>query len=270
MRFVRGVVVLALLCGSVVLAHGADAASLCGSTLTANKKLHHNVHCSGTGITIGADSIVLNLNGFTLSGTRAVGSVGVSASNHTGLTIKNGTVSHFENGIVLDNVSTGTVSRIHANRNGQNGIVIRAGSTNITVNQSSAAHNITDGFDIEDSPSNTIKNSTASRNTQDGFDVSFSGSTGNALTGNHASHNTQYGFFVELSPTSTTLDSDVATKNVSDGINIYSTDVSNQVANSTANFNQNDGIRASASGQDGGGNHAHGNQGSEECLNVSC
>jgi hypothetical protein len=270
MRIIRGAVLLALVCSSVVLAHGADASSLCGSTITTNKKLHHNVHCSASGITIGADGIVLNLNGFTLSGTQAASSVGVFSTGHSAFTIKNGTVSHFENGIVLDNSSTVTVSRVHANRNGRNGIVIQGGSSGVTVKRSTAAHNITDGFDITDSPNNEIMNSTASRNIQDGFDVSGSASTGDSLTGDHASHNTAHGFIVELSPSSATLFSDVATRNIGDGITINNADTSNQVKDSTANFNQDDGIRAGATGQDGGGNHAHGNGGSDQCLNVSC
>lgn len=248
----------------------AHAAGLCNSTITTSKKLHHNVHCSSFGITIGADNVVLNLNGFTLSGTQGPMSYGIFTTGHTGITIKNGTVKRFQNGIILDTTTNSTVSRIHANRNGQNGIVIQSGSTGITVNHSSAAHNITDGFDIKDSPNNTIKNSTAYRNTQDGFDVTGTASTGNTLTGDHAAHNIDYGYLVELDPSSTTLDDDVATNNINDGINIDNPDTSNQVSNSTANFNLNDGIRAGDSAQDGNGNHAHGNGGSEQCLNVVC
>ena len=58
---------------------------------------------AGNAITIAADSVVLDLNGFEVRGRggRGLGSIGIYALNRKNVTIRNGKLDRFEHGIVL-------------------------------------------------------------------------------------------------------------------------------------------------------------------------
>jgi hypothetical protein len=72
-------------------------------------------------ITVDADDVMIDLNGFTLGGLGGPAStaIGISALGHTNITIKNGTVRGFYIGIFIAN-SPGSVSIIEGIRAEQN------------------------------------------------------------------------------------------------------------------------------------------------------
>ncbi|HEY2388811.1 MAG TPA: right-handed parallel beta-helix repeat-containing protein [Candidatus Binatia bacterium] len=72
---------------------------LCGSVPTQSLRLTHDVACDNNGIKAGADGITIDLGGFTLTGAGTVDSIGVDADGHTGVTVKNGTISGFWVGV---------------------------------------------------------------------------------------------------------------------------------------------------------------------------
>lgn len=75
-----------------------------GDTLTADTILDSNLTGSGTALIIGADGITLDLNDYTLSGD----STGYGVDNtggHDGVTIKNGTIVGFGQGIRAEGAS---------------------------------------------------------------------------------------------------------------------------------------------------------------------
>src|SRR5690348_15511399 len=88
----------------------------CGDTLTQSTKLDHDlVNCPGDGIVIGAHNITLDLNGHTIdgSGFPPGSSNGVDDSGgFDNVTIENGTITGFRNGVVFRNVDASTVSRL--------------------------------------------------------------------------------------------------------------------------------------------------------------
>ena len=83
----------------------------CGQTLTQSVKLANDLtNCPAPGLAIGADAITVDLNGHTIDGTVTqtetcqvlpFGIPGIDTRGHNGLTIKNGTVQQFLNGIAV-------------------------------------------------------------------------------------------------------------------------------------------------------------------------
>jgi parallel beta-helix repeat protein len=92
----------------------------CGQTITQSTVLDSNVGpCPGTGINIGADNITLDLNGhrvFASVSTFGEGA-GIRVFRRTGVTVKRGTVSGFDGGVVIEGGSGNTVSQVSARDN---------------------------------------------------------------------------------------------------------------------------------------------------------
>ena len=99
---------------------------------------------SGTAIQIQTNNVVLDLNGFELSGLPAgpgTTAIGIFASNRQNITIKNGTIGRFKTGILLD---TGGLSQahivedIHADHNTIVGLDVRGAGSIIRNNRVAA------------------------------------------------------------------------------------------------------------------------------------
>jgi parallel beta-helix repeat protein len=96
----------------------------CGRILTRDTTLQADVlNCPGDGLVIGADGIVLRLNGHTVDGTEAAGSAGIRLAGHDDVVIEGpGRVTGFADGVhvanglrnrVRDLTSTGNGFGIH-------------------------------------------------------------------------------------------------------------------------------------------------------------
>jgi hypothetical protein len=74
----------------------------CGETVTASLVLNTDLKCAGGGLIVGADNVTLDLGGHTVTGPGATvtGSVGIS-TQHTNVTIRDGTITSFGQGIGL-------------------------------------------------------------------------------------------------------------------------------------------------------------------------
>jgi parallel beta-helix repeat protein len=108
---ILGVLVLGLaVAGGITYApdraHAAQVS--CGDTITADTTLHHDlVDCPLNGIVIGADNVTLDLNGHTIDGDGTAHPVGggrledsgVSVVVHDGITVMNGSIRQFEDGL---------------------------------------------------------------------------------------------------------------------------------------------------------------------------
>lgn len=79
----------------------ADAGPSFGDTLTSDTKLTCDLSGSGDGLIIGADGITIDLNGHTLSGD-GTGSGIDNSGGHDNVTIKNGTIEDFAEGVLAD------------------------------------------------------------------------------------------------------------------------------------------------------------------------
>ncbi|MFN2506722.1 MAG: right-handed parallel beta-helix repeat-containing protein [Acidimicrobiales bacterium] len=134
--------------GTTGVAHGAFLG--CGDIISQSVTLDGDVGpCANFGIIIGANNITLDLNGYEILGTPARGDkVGIYFQRVTGSTVKNGGVSNFDVGVLIEGGSANTVTNVAAVNNqgggagtfGGDGIAITS-STNNRVIGNKAANN---------------------------------------------------------------------------------------------------------------------------------
>ncbi len=164
----------------------------CGDRITKSTTLTADVGpCPGNGIIIGADNIIFNLNGHTISGTPGPGSGndgGIRLPNRKGVTVTGlpgtsgikGTVTGFDAGVVVNGGSNNTIENL----------VVR---DNVGPDELSGtgewweppAAELGDGIVIFKSPSNRITNNVVIHNgVYDGIGVFGLGSNSNTVRGN--------------------------------------------------------------------------------------
>jgi large repetitive protein len=166
----------------------------CGDTLTQSVKLANDLtDCSAPGLAIGADAITVDLNGHTIDGTVThtdtcrvlpFGIPGIDTGGHNGLTIKNGTVQQFLNGIA---VGPGEFEGPPT-----------VGMANSVVRDITARDNSFDGIGIggdELSYANRIEHNVATGN-RCGAGVELHGTHGNRIAHNRSIGNGGTGIFV--------------------------------------------------------------------------
>ena len=123
-KMVVGASVGALALGSmVVLGQPAGANHVsCGAVITQSITLDSDLNCPGDGLRVQASNITIDLAGRTISGQTNTNTslnefVGIRLMNVTGVTVRNGTVTNFDAGIVLGRGSGNTISRVRVLNN---------------------------------------------------------------------------------------------------------------------------------------------------------
>jgi parallel beta-helix repeat protein len=125
-----GLVALALTVTPATAMAGPRPALQCGDTISRNTVLHADLRdCPGEGLVIGADGVTLELNGHTISGTVDNSSVGIQATAHSGLSVRNGTIRGFSIGVLLVTVTESQVTHLHVVDAQNIGIVLRMSSS---------------------------------------------------------------------------------------------------------------------------------------------
>ncbi len=105
--------------------------TVCG-TITNNVTLNSNVSVKGTCFTVGTDNILINGNGYTITGDGL--GTGIIVENHSGIHITNITLHNFTQGILLNNTTRTTLSTSTINTFGSNTYALNLNSgTNITI-----------------------------------------------------------------------------------------------------------------------------------------
>ena len=91
----------------------------CGQVITANTTLGNDVGpCPENGIIVGADNVKLDLNGHRVFGTPQSGDgAGVLVSQRRGVQVRDGTVSDFDGGVVIEGGTENKVFRVTARDN---------------------------------------------------------------------------------------------------------------------------------------------------------
>jgi parallel beta-helix repeat protein len=222
----RSFIAVALFLGAAtaILAQAPPAHALdCGRTLTRDTTLQSDVvSCPGDGLTIGANGVDLNLNGFTIDGTGL--GAGVRNDGFDNVTIKNGTISDFDYGVQLN---TGTLNatvtgvtlpliqvRAMQLRNtdssevsqniigeGSRGMLVAAGSTENQFSGNQFTRVSNDAIMVAGSPRNTF---TSNRITWTGDRaLAFQRSARTTLTANTIVHNADAAVTLASSPSST-------------------------------------------------------------------
>lgn len=156
----------------------------CGDVITQSTTLTADVGpCSGNGIIIGADNIMLNLNGHSVSGTPGPGDGsaagirlpnrrGVRVTGHPGNSGKKGTVTGFDAGVAINAGSGNTVENMDVH-------------DNIGPNGDAGEPELGDGIVAFRSSNNQILNNQVTNNgLYDGIGILGIGSNGNTIQGN--------------------------------------------------------------------------------------
>jgi parallel beta-helix repeat protein len=161
--FVSLAVVLVLaVVGVVVLGAGKAAAvqqPSCGDTITADTTLHRSLfNCPSNGIVVGADDVTLDLNYHTIDGDgTAVADcdtlkercdVGVDIEGHDGVTVVNGSVREFEDGVVARTARHTRLLGISSSSNHIEAMVVSLSDRSVVRNSSGigSTNDIGDGI----------------------------------------------------------------------------------------------------------------------------
>ena len=124
---------------------GGMPITTCGQVVTTNAVLTQNLVCTGDGIVVAAPGITIDLKGFTIRGDRELGDWGIDDSaGYDNVTIKNGLLRNFGNGIDAEGADRVSVSNLVANGNAIYGILIQGESAK--VQSSTASGNATAGI----------------------------------------------------------------------------------------------------------------------------
>jgi len=265
-RWWLSVPLLAVVLGTLVLVQGAfsqpsgvrkpaSAAGrlvtpTCGASVSGSVTLAADLTgCTGDGLVVVANGTVINLNGHTISGTGVAS--GVYNIGNTSVTVKNGAITGFANGVSWVGGSSGTLQGLRVFDNVQIGFYIDA-KVSLTGNVST--HNGANGIHV---------------------DVHTDGA---AISGNRVLSNAGKGIFVNTQH-AVSVTGNVANGNGSDGIWLWPSSTPNPgefsltpitASGNKAYWNDKLGINAGPGDIDLGKNLASGNSSAHQCENIVC
>jgi parallel beta-helix repeat protein len=160
MRRHLGLMLLAALAVVTLLAlNGAPALAnhvQCGDVISQDTKLDSDlIDCPGDGVVIGANGITLDLAGHLVDGIRTPHSAGVRNTSFADITVRNGTVSQFRDGVTLEYLSSRNVVRDLTVTDAVSGIYVDAAGSLVGRNHVSGAGV---GIDVYGADSRVIRN----------------------------------------------------------------------------------------------------------------
>ena len=165
-------------------------------------------------IVIGADGIVLNCNGHTISGVSTASTAspnsGILLNGRSGVTIENCYVTDFYIGFQLASSSGTTLTSDSATGNGF-GFLLSSSNNNL-LSGNTATGNKLDGFQLQSSNNNNLLGDTANGNSGSGFRLLSS--SNNNMQKNTANNNSVYGFALTSSSNNNSVIGNSACGNV--------------------------------------------------------
>ena len=213
----------------------------CGQTIMVSTTLDSNVGPCQTGLVIGANNVVLDLNGFTLSGTPATGDgPGVNITGRTGVTVRNGTITQFDAGVAITGGSGNTVTNLR-----------------LLDNRGSFATDFGDGVAVFTSTGNTISNNQIRNNgPYSGISLVRSSNNlieNNQILGNNQSATSTSGIRVENvgfnASNANTIRNNFVQGSALDGIQLFAGASDNVISSNTVLQNNREGITVFAGGR---------------------
>ncbi|MFH1229428.1 MAG: right-handed parallel beta-helix repeat-containing protein [Candidatus Aenigmatarchaeota archaeon] len=146
----------------------------CDDTITSDMTLTKDYTCPVYGITIGADDITLDCNGYNLTGSGS--NAAISISGRTNVTVKNCVMTNFDYGIVIDTSTYNNITNNTANGNNF-GIYMNTGADSNTLTNNTVANNYNTGIYFNSGSSNAVNFNKVYNNTN--YDLYNSGSDNN-------------------------------------------------------------------------------------------
>jgi hypothetical protein len=141
---------------------GSMTITTCQTTVTRNAVLANDLVCSGDGIVVGAPQITIDLKGFTLRGDGGASDYGIDdTGGHDRVTVKNGSISGFADGVHAENADGFSVMNVVASGNAAWGIVVFGNKASIASSVASGNGNY--GIGVVGA-SVSVKSSTAAGN----------------------------------------------------------------------------------------------------------
>lgn len=286
----------------------------CGDVITQDTRLDSDIVCTGgtqdplVGLVVGADPVVLDLNGFSILGPNRGEFVedlqaGIATdAPRSSVTITNGTIQGFDQAIVLQ-ASDSTVRGVTAA-----GAVTIAGDRNV-MRDNVVSEGERDALTVDGNNNRVLRNTGSSG---DGVGIEISGARneviGNAgesfidagirvidftdillrnnlgssgvgtgivvengsggMIGHNVANDNRSGSGIVVLADNLLIRKNEASRNDLNGISILGT--GNTIKQNVANDNGNYGIFAVAGNIDGGGNRARGNGNPAQCVGVRC
>lgn len=276
----------------VALPASADDLS-CGQVVTTSTVLTHDLVCGpGDGLIVGADDVVLNLGGHSITGAGAYGAgagAGVRITGRSGVTVTNGEIGHFAAAVELQQSWGATISEVvahHGDRginvgtggrhlleknvlhdNGRDAVLLH-GTVDTVVSKNVLDRNVF-GIGVANGARDTVVDKNVV-NASRYWAIALYGweVTGTVLTKNVVSRSAVDGIAVEAGSSATVLTKNEAYANGDDGIHVNSTGTT--LTKNLAVSNGDLGIEAVPGVTDGGGNMAAGNGNPLQCTGVVC
>jgi parallel beta-helix repeat protein len=240
----------------------------CGETITASLRLANSLlDCPGDGLVVGAPGITIDLGGHRIDGVGAANGDTVGIRNepgHAGVTIRNGLVTQFYDGVRLVYAASNSLSALRLLQNdtgirlvssdrneirgcvatdNDNGFSLEALSRGNAFVENEASGNDYDGFYVEES-SGTFTANTAAANGSYGFELYTA--QGAVLKGNVVRANQSAGIVIDLDSTDNVLKGNRSSGNGTHGIEIFS-GARNVLTRNTFEENAGHGIRSDTS-----------------------
>jgi parallel beta-helix repeat protein len=179
----------ALSVGAAVPAYGA--AVRCGDTIKRATALRADLTgCAGDGLVVGADGITLDLRGHTISG--GAQGAGVRIAGRRGVTLTRGTITGFENAVLLDDADANVIRALAVRGTAARGVQLQNGSDGNRLEDADASRTGRTGFALLDSSANTLVRLSASDNPLNGVAV-FGGAANVVERGTFARNKTGIG-----------------------------------------------------------------------------
>lgn len=216
-------------------AYAANVA--CGQTITASIVLDGNVGPCASGITIGADNVTFDLNGFTISGNPNPGEgPGILVESQNGVTVKNGTVTLFDAGVAISDSFGNTVTNMKTvNNRGSgsgdygDGIALFNSNNNVVTNNQVRNNGPFDGVGLVVSNNNRIDSNQITDNNQSASNtagirlenIGRTPSSGNTVTNNVVTNSGIYGIEVFAGGSSNVIRNNQVIGNKLDGITVF-------------------------------------------------
>ena len=184
--------------------YGQQTGISCGSTITRDFTLARDLKCDKDGIIIGRDGIVLDLGGHTITGPgkggwvwpgRATSSVGVRLAGRSGVTVKNGRLTGFATGVLLEGGENNRVERVATTQNHYGVYLYRSKGNRVSGVEVFA--NVY-GLHLQGSDGNQLVSSRMYRNghSPGGYGITLYSSSDNLVRENTVEHNQTVGIWI--------------------------------------------------------------------------
>lgn len=270
--------------GAALMLPGTASAQppTCGETLFSSVTLHADLVCNNSdGLVVGTRGVTINLNNFAIRSTSGNYDGVDNGSGFNGVTVENGTVTGFGDGVYYDSSNHAKITNVTAINNSDEGIEVDSSQNGVISGSHAGTKNNGNGDDgIYLSDNHLVSVTSTKANYNSGAGITDHNSL-DTLTSDTTNKNGQWGVFVinPLTVSSSsgqlywTVSKSTANNNSLDGFHVDENSPATlfqaNLFGNTAEFNGGWGYFADSSAKSNNTNGAKGNS-SGNCFHVKC